>query len=78
MTASRAAIVLVPGPGAVLLVVPDGDDRVGFVLLDVAELCRSPDAAWAALRGAWIRLAEQMRREQADGQMAGTGIDVLQ
>ena len=55
-------------PGAqaplVLLVVPDGEDRIGFVLLDVAELCRSPDVAWSALRRAWTRLAEQ-RRERA-------------
>jgi hypothetical protein len=32
MTASRGAIVPVPRPGTVLLVVPDGEDRIGFVL----------------------------------------------
>ena len=77
MTASRGAIVPVPGPGTVLLVVPDGEDRIGFVLLDVAELCRSPDVAWSALRRAWIRLAEQRREEQA-GAMAMTGQDLCE
>ena len=77
MTASRGAIVPVPRPGTVLLVVTDGEDRIGFVLVDAAQLCASPDEAWAALRRAWIRLAEQLREEQADGRLAGTGIDVL-
>jgi len=67
MTADRAAIVPVPPPHTVLLVVEDGD-RVRFVLVDVAELCASPDSAWSALGRAWIRLAEQaheQREEQA-------------
>jgi len=71
MTASCGAIVPVPGPGTVLLVVPDGDDRGGFVLVDVAQLCASPDTAWAALRRAWARLAEQLREEQAKKRPAG-------
>ena len=71
MTASRGAIVPVPRQGTVLLVVPDGDDRVGFVLCDIAQLCASPDTAWSALRRAWIRLAAQLREEQADGRLAG-------
>ena len=50
-----------PRPGTVLLVVPVSEDRVGFVLVDTERLCRSPDKAWEALRGAWIRLAEQQR-----------------
>ena len=69
----RAALVPVPRAGTVLLVVPDGEDAVGFVLLDTAELCRSPDTAWSALRRAWIRLAGQLREEQASDRLAGTG-----
>jgi hypothetical protein len=75
MTASRAAIVPVPPPGTVLLVVEHGD-RVGFVLVDVASLCRSPDDAWSALRVAWARLAGQLREEQANDHLAGTGLDL--
>jgi hypothetical protein len=52
--------VPVPRPGTVLMVVPDGEDRVGFVLVDVAQLCRDPDSAWAALRCAWARLRDQL------------------
>ena len=55
-----AALVPVPRAGAVLLVVPDGGDRVGFVLVSTEQLCSSPDAAWAVLRGAWIRLRDQL------------------
>lgn len=63
MTASdRAAIVPVPPPGTCLLVVEDGD-RVRYVLVDVASLCRSPDHAWRALRLAWARLAAERREE---------------
>ena len=73
MTASRGASVPMPRPGAVLLVMPDGEDRIGFVLVDAAQLCASPNVAWAALRNAWIRLAGQQREEQAGEQLAGTG-----
>jgi hypothetical protein len=51
----------VPPQGTVLLVTQMAEDRVGFVLVDTERLCRSPDRAWEALRGAWIRLAEQER-----------------
>jgi hypothetical protein len=60
MTASPAAIVPVPPPGTVLFVVERGD-RVVFCLVSTEQLCRSPDKAWEALRGAWIRLAEHER-----------------
>jgi hypothetical protein len=43
------------------LVVPVSEDRVGFVLVDTERLYRSPDKAWEALRGSWIRLAGQER-----------------
>jgi hypothetical protein len=65
MTASRAAIVPVPPPGTVLLVVSHGE-RVGFVLVSTDRLCRSPDEAWTTLRRAWIRLAEHERGEHPD------------
>ena len=63
MTADLAAIVPVPPRGCVLLVAPTNDPgRVGFVMISVEQLCRSPDDSWAALRWAWLRLAEQQRQ----------------
>jgi hypothetical protein len=59
--AQAGTLVPVPPQGTVLLVTQMAEDRLGFVLADTERLCRSPDKAWEALRGAWIRLAEQER-----------------
>ena len=77
MPADRAVIVPCPPDGCVLLVVRHGEDRCGFVMVDIASLCRSPDSAWSALRRAWIRLAESLREERASDRLAGTDIEVV-